>query len=151
MRKKLVRSAIIICLIAILAISTIFISGCSAAVATVNGIGIEQDEVDAYIRFILVQDPEGTANLSEEEMADLEVNIIDSLLVVKLLEEYAGENNFSVTQGEIDGQMDEIIATYPSESDFESDLKSKGIEPGFLENEIKKNKDNEKSDIYHLT
>jgi len=137
LRKKLVRSAIIICLIAILAISTIFISGCSAAVATVNGIGIEQDEVDAYIRFILVQDPEGTANLSEEEMADLEVNIIDSLLVVKLLEEYAGKNNFSVTQGEIDRQMDEIIATYPSESDFESDLKSKGIEPGFLENEIK--------------
>ncbi len=137
MRKKLVRSAIIICLIAILAISTFFISGCSAAVATVNGIGIEQDEVDAYIRFILVQDPEGTTNLSEEEMADLEVNIIDSLLVVKLLEQYAGENNFSVTQGEIDVQMDEIIATYPSESDFESDLKSKGIEPGFLENEIK--------------
>ena len=127
----------IVCLIAALAISTIFISGCSAAVATVNGEAIKQDEVDAYISFILVQDPEGTADLSEEEMADLEVNIIDSLLVVKLLEQYAEENGITAAQGEIDEQMDAIIASYPSESDFESDLKTKDIDKGFLEYELK--------------
>ena len=137
MRKRLLRSMMIVCLIAALAISTIFISGCSAAVATVNGVAIKQDEVDAYISFILVQDPEGTADLSEEEMADLEVNIIDSLLVVKLLEQFAEENGITITQGEIDEQMNAIIASYPSESDFESDLKAKDIDRGFLEYELK--------------
>lgn len=137
MRKRLLKQVMVVCLIAALAISTIFISGCSAAVAKVNGVAVKQDEVDAYISFILVQDPEGTANLSEEEMADLEVNIIDSLLVVKLLEQYAEENGVTVAQGEIDEQMDAIIASYPSESDFEADLKAKDIDRGFLEYELK--------------
>jgi len=137
LRKRLLKSMMVVCLIAALAISTIFISGCSAAVATVNGIAIKQNEVDAYISFILVQDPEGTANLSEDEMADLEVNIIDSLLVVKLLEQYAEENGIIASQEEIDEQMNAIIASYPSENDFESDLKTKNIDKGFLEYELK--------------
>jgi len=137
LRKRLLKQVIVVCLITVLVISTIFISGCSATVATVNGIAIKQSEVDAYISFILVQDPEGTANLSEEEMADLEVNIIDSLLVVKILEQYAAKNSITVDQGEIDEQMNAIVASYPSESDFESDLKVKDIDRGFLEYELK--------------
>ncbi len=137
LRKRLLKQVIVVCLITVLVISTIFIFGCSATVATVNGIVIKQSEVDAYISFILVQDPEGTANLSEEEMADLEVNIIDSLLVVKILEQYAAKNSITVDQGEIDEQMNAIVASYPSESDFESDLKVKDIDRGFLEYELK--------------
>jgi parvulin-like peptidyl-prolyl isomerase len=137
LRKRLLKQVMVVCLITVLAISTIFISGCSATVATVNGIAIKQSEVDAYISFILVQDPEGTTNLSEEEMADLEVNIIDSLLVVKLLEQYAEENGIAATQAEIDEQMNAVVASYPSESDFESDLKAKDIDRGFLEYELK--------------
>ncbi len=135
--KKLLKQMMVVCLIGLLAASTIFISGCSATVATVNGVAIKQNEVDAYISFILVQDPEGTTDLSEEEMAELEVNIIDSLLVVKLLEQYAEENSITVTQEEIDEQMDTIIASYPSESEFETDLKTKNIDRGFLEYELK--------------
>jgi parvulin-like peptidyl-prolyl isomerase len=127
----------VICLIAVLAVSTIFISGCGTTVAIVNGIAIKQSDVDSYISFVLVQDPEGTADLSEEEMAELEVNIIDSLLVVKLLEQYAEENNITVTQGEIDEQMSAIIASYPSENDFEAELKAMDIDQGFLEYELK--------------
>lgn len=137
MRKRLLKQVMVVCIITVLAISTIFISGCSATVATVNGIAIKQSEVDAYISFILVQDPEETANLSEEERADLEVNIIDSLLVVKLLEQYAEENGIAAAQGEIDEQMNAIVASYPSESDFESDLKEKDIDREFLEYELK--------------
>ena len=137
MRRRLQRSITVVCLIIVLAISTVFMAGCSAAVATVNGVAVKQSEVDAYINFIMVQDPEGTANLSEEEMTSLEVNIIDSLLVIKLLEQYAGENGITVTQEEIDDQMDAIIASYPSESDFESDIKGKNIDRGFLEGELK--------------
>ncbi|MCK5567900.1 MAG: peptidylprolyl isomerase, partial [Actinomycetia bacterium] len=137
MKKRLQRLITIISLITALALSIVFISGCSATVATVNGVAVKQSEVEAYINFIMVQDPEGTTDLSEEEINDLEVNIIDSLLVVKLLEQYAEENGIAATQEEIDGQMNAIIASYPSEDDFESDLKAKKIKREFLEYELK--------------
>ena len=137
MKKRLQRLITVISLITALALSIVFISGCSATVATVNGVAVKQSEVEAYINFIMVQDPEGTADLSEEEINDLEVNIIDSLLVVKLLEQYAEENGIAATQEEIDGQMNAIIASYPSEDDFESDLKEKNIKREFLEYELK--------------
>ncbi len=63
-------------------------------------------------------------------------NIIDYLLVVKLLEQYAEENGIAAAQGEIDEQMNAIVASYPSESDFESDLKEKDIDREFLEYEL---------------
>lgn len=137
LKKRLQRLITVISIITTLALSIVFISGCSATVATVNGVAVKQSEVDAYINFILVQDPEGTADLSEEEINDLEANIIDSLLVVKLLEQYAEENSITATQEEIDEQMDAIIVSYPSESDFESDLKAKKIEREFLEYELR--------------
>lgn len=137
LKKRLQRLITVISLITALALSIVFISGCSATVATVNGIAVKQSEVEAYINFIMAQDPEGTADLGEEEINDLEANIIDSLLVVKLLEQYAEENGITATQEEIDEQMDAIIVSYPSESDFESDLKEKNIERKFLEYELK--------------
>jgi len=137
LKKRLQRLITVISLITALALSIVFISGCSATVATVNGVAVKQSEVEAYINFIMAQDPEGTADLGEEEMADLETNIIDTLLVGKLLEQYAEENGITATQEEIDGQMDAIIVSYPSESDFESDLKEKNIKREFLEYELK--------------
>jgi peptidyl-prolyl cis-trans isomerase C len=115
----------------------IFMAACSPAVASVNGIEVTQAEVDEYVNFILSQDPEGGQFLTEEDMKELEVNIIDSLLVVKLLEQYAGENSITASQEEIDLQMDSIIASYESESVFEADLKEKDVNRSFLENELK--------------
>lgn len=129
----------VLSIISVLALSIVLMSGCSESVAIVNGVAIKQSEVDAYINFIMVQDPEGAANLSDEEIADIEVNIIDSLLVGKLIEKYAEENNIIVAQEEIDEQINTIIASYPNESDFESDLKAKNIERKFFEYLLKSN------------
>jgi peptidyl-prolyl cis-trans isomerase C len=112
-------------------------AACSTAVASVNGIKVTQVEVDEYINFILSQDPEGGEYLTDEDLRELEINIIDSLLVVKLLEQYAGENNITASQEEIDLQMDSIITSYESESAFEADLKEKSVNKSFLENELK--------------
>jgi parvulin-like peptidyl-prolyl isomerase len=121
----------------ILILSMVFTAACSQAVASVNGIEVTQAEVDEYVNFILSQDSESGEFLTEEDMRELEINIIDSLLVVKLLEQYAGENNITAPQEEIDLQMDSIITSYESESAFEADLKEKNVNRSFLENELK--------------
>jgi parvulin-like peptidyl-prolyl isomerase len=124
-------------IVSILALTMIFMAACSTAVASVNGIEVTQEEVDEYINFILSQDPEGGEYLTDEDLKELEINIIDSLLVVKLLEQYAGENNINASQEEVDLQMDSIITSYGSESAFEADLKEKNVNKSFLENELK--------------
>jgi peptidyl-prolyl cis-trans isomerase C len=121
----------------VLALSMVFAAACSQPVAAINGIEVKQEEVDEYINFILSQDPEGGEFLTEEDMLELEINIIDSLLVVKLLEQYAEDNNISVDQEEIDLQMDSIISSYGGEDIFEADLKAKNVDRDFLEKEIK--------------
>lgn len=134
--KRILPGIVLKIIIIALAISMIFAAGCSKTVATVNDISVRRDEVDAYVNFLLIQDPEASANLTDEERKDLEINIIDSLLVVKLLEQYAGDNNIVASQEEIDMQIDTIIASYVSESEFENDLKSKNVDRKFLEYEI---------------
>jgi len=136
LRRILSTVALKIIVIAVLAVSIVFVAGCSATVATINGVAVKQDEVEAYVNFLLIQDPEASANLTNEELIDLEINIIDSLLVVKLLEQYAANNNIVVSQEEIDMQMDGVIASYASESEFENDLKNKNVDRKFLEYEL---------------
>ena len=121
----------------ILVFSLLFMAACSETVATINEIPVTQAEVDEYVNFVLSQDPEGGEYLTDEEIKELEINIVDSLLVVKLLDQYAGENNITVPQEEVDLQMTSIIAQYENESAFESDLKEKGVDRKFLEGEIK--------------
>ena len=134
--KRILSGTVLKIIIVALAVTMIFAAGCSKTIATVNGISVKQDEVEAYVNFLLIQDPEANANLTDEERKDLEINIIDSLLVVKLLEQYAGDNNIVASQEEIDMQIDTIIASYASESEFESDLKNKNVDRKFLEYEI---------------
>jgi len=122
---------------AVLAFILLFTVACSQTVATVNDIPVKQDEVDLYMSFILSQDPDAASSITDEGRSELEINIIDSLLVVKLLEQYAEANNIMISQEEIDMQMDTIIASYESESAFEADLKERNVDRGFLEKELK--------------
>jgi foldase protein PrsA len=119
-----------------LAAVIILMSGCSKTVAVVNDIPIRQDEVDAYVNFLIVQSTEAGEDISEEELEEIEVNIIDSLIVVKILEEYAGKNNIAVSKEDVDTQMQAIINSYEDESEFEKDLKSMNIDREFLEYEL---------------
>lgn len=134
--KRIITGVLRTIAVAALAACIIFTAGCSATVATINGAAVKQDEVEAYVNFLLIQDPETSANLTDDERVDLEINIIDSLLVVKLLEQYAADNNILVPQEEIDMQMEGVIASYESEDEFENDLKNKNVDRKFLEYEL---------------
>jgi foldase protein PrsA len=125
----------IICII-VLFIFVFLFAGCSKTVARADGIEIKQKEVDIYMNFLKSQSTDEQLTTDEEELKNLEVNIIDSLIVIKLLEKYAEENNIAVTDKEVSEQMQSIIDTYDSEDAFEKDLKEKGIDKEFLEGEL---------------
>lgn len=114
----------------------IFSSGCSKTLATVDGISIRQSEVRPYLDFLKKQDPESFPQ-DEETIKALQIQIVDSLIVIRLLEKYANENNIVVSDDEVENRMKEIINSYPSRSDFDKDLKEKGISKSFLKKEIK--------------
>lgn len=110
-------------------------AGCSKTVARVDGIEIKQKEVDTYINFIKKQSADGQLAQNEEELKTLEASIIDILIVTKLLEKYAEENNITVSSEEVDEQIKLIIDSYSSEEDFKKGLKDMGIDRKFLEDE----------------
>ncbi|MDD3628878.1 MAG: peptidylprolyl isomerase [Candidatus Humimicrobiaceae bacterium] len=124
-------------IIAIL-LAVIFLSvSCSKTVASVDGIKITQKEVDDYVDFIKSLDTSGELASDEESLNNLKVDVVDSLIVTRLLERYAEENNIEVTDEEVKEQINLIINSYPSEEDFEKMLEENGIDRKFLEKELK--------------
>jgi foldase protein PrsA len=120
-----------------ISVSVLLFTGCNKTLAQVDGLEVKQSEVDAYMNFINSQSQDGDLAQSEEELKTLEVNIIDSLIVIKLLEKYAEENNIAVSSQEIDEQIEALSDTYNSEEDFKSALKSMGIDREFLEDYLR--------------
>jgi len=123
--------------LSILFIIALLFAGCSKTVATVDRMKISQKEVDAYVDVMKSQDETGEMYLGEEQLKELEADIIDSLIVIKLIERYAEENNITVTDEEIDESIQSIIAGYESEEEFEEALKGWGMDREFLTNEIR--------------
>jgi len=109
----------------------------SKTLATVNGASIKQNVVDTYVEFLKNQDPTQVPAENTPEFKTLQANILDSLIVLNVLENYADKNSFKVTQKEIDDAYQKIVTSYPSESDFEKDLVAKKISKNFLMDQIK--------------
>lgn len=108
----------------------------SKTLATVNGDSIKQNKVDTYVEFLKNQNPTSVPADNTPEFKTLQANILDSLIVLNVLENYAGKNNFKVTQKEIDDAYQKIVKSYPSESDFEKDLVAKKINKDFLMDQV---------------
>jgi foldase protein PrsA len=131
------KKSIVYIFILIISVSILLFTGCNNTLARVDGIEIKQNEVDAYMNFVNSQSQDGGLAESEEELKNLEISIIDSLIVIKLLEKYAEENNIAVSSQEINEQIEVLVSTYNSEEDFESTLKNMGIDRKFLEDYLK--------------
>ncbi len=121
----------------LIAISVYFFVFYSKTVAVVDGMKIKQKEVDTYVDFLKSQDATGQVASDKEQLKILEANIIDSLIVVRVIEKYADENDLAVTGEEVNEQMKSIIDTYESEKDFEEALEELGVNKKFLEDELR--------------
>ena len=111
-------------------------TSCSSTVASVNGVKIRQSEVDTYLDFLKNQTPDATLPENEEELKAIETVIVNSLIDTRLLEEYADKNGIGVSKEEVSEQFEKIVNSYPSQDDFEKDLKEKEISAKFLKSEI---------------
>lgn len=109
----------------------------SKTLAKVNGTSIKQDSVDKYVEFLKNQDSTSVPEENTAEFKTLQANILDSLIVLVVLENHADKNNFKATQEEIDNAYQTIVDSYPSESDFEAALTSKNISKVFLMDQLK--------------
>jgi len=116
---------------------SLLLLGCSKTVATVNNIKIKQSEVDAYINFLKKQNPDILLPENKEDLKALEATIIDSLIVTRLLEKYADENNITISKEEVEERFNQIVETYPSIDDFENELEQKGITRELLKKELR--------------
>ncbi|MEA2016123.1 MAG: peptidylprolyl isomerase [Actinomycetota bacterium] len=118
-------------------IISLLFAGCSKTAATVDGEKISQKEVDEFTEIVKNQDETGEFYSSEEQINQLEADIIDSLIVIELIEKYAGENSINVTDEEIDEQVQSMIEDYQSEEEFEEALKEMGMSREFLAGEVR--------------
>ncbi len=105
-------------------------------VATVDGVKVSQKEVDTYVEFLKNQSPGSVPAEDDPQFKVLQENILDTIIVFKLLEEYARQNGFNVTNKEIDEEYQKIAANYQSIESFENELKSKNISKDFLKEQI---------------
>jgi len=129
------RLTLFLAVLVIVVVSFLFV-GCSKTVASVNGVKIKQSEVDTYIEFLKAQNPDTDLSEDSDEFKAAKTIIINSLIDKKLLEKYAKENNIEVDTAEVDEQFEAIASSYPTQSDFEKDLKEKNISTKFLKEEL---------------
>ncbi|MDD3777298.1 MAG: peptidylprolyl isomerase [Actinomycetota bacterium] len=121
----------------LLLVSIIALTGCTQAAAVVNGEKIDSKEIDTYFNFFKTQDTQGLLDQDQQAVDDMQTNILDSLIVVKLLQQYAQQEGIAVSDEDAEKQLQEIIATYPSEQEFDQALETMTIDRGFLTRELK--------------
>jgi parvulin-like peptidyl-prolyl isomerase len=105
--------------------------------AKFEGGKVTQKEMDKYLVFLKNQDPASVPAETDAQYVVLQQNIIDSLVVLKLLDRYGAKNGFTVTDKEISAEYDNLIKSYPSEADFEKDLVDRKIDRSFLDEQIR--------------
>ena len=104
--------------------------------ARFDNMKVTQKEVDVYVEFLRNQNPDSVPPQDDPQYESLEKNIMDSIIVLKVLQKYGKENGFAVTDAEIDEEYSKIIENYPSQEDFEKDLADKKISKPFLREQI---------------
>ncbi len=91
--------------------------------AKFEGGKVTQKEMDSYLEFLKNQDPASIPEESDPQYTVLRQNMMDSVIVIKLIERYAGGNGIVVTDEEVSNEIDTVIKqNYASEAAFEKDL-----------------------------
>lgn len=106
--------------------------------AKFDGGKVTQKEMDSYLEFLKNQDPASIPEESDPQYTVLRQNLMDSVIVTKLIERYAGGNGIVVTDEEVTNEIDTVIKqNYESEAAFEKDLQDKKISRQFLNEQVK--------------
>ncbi|MDD3520455.1 MAG: peptidylprolyl isomerase [Actinomycetota bacterium] len=131
-KNNFLRISLMITIIFIMAGSLLALSSCSSSLAEVNGYKITQKEVDSYTSSLKTTNPEIFEKENSEQLKAVEKQIIDYIIVNKIIEKYGAENNISVVEKEIDIELGIIQDSYGSKADFQKYLADNNINEDFL-------------------
>lgn len=131
-KNNILKSVLFLTMIFIIAGLLLTLSSCSSSLAEVNGYKITQKEVDSYTASLKTTNPEIFEADNKDQLKAVEKQIIDYIIVNKLMEKYGAENNISVLEKEIDVELGVIKDSYGSEADFQKYLTSNNISEDFL-------------------
>jgi parvulin-like peptidyl-prolyl isomerase len=109
----------------------------TTALAKVDGTRITEKEVSLYIDFLKNQGSSTVPAEDDPRYDAFKTNMIDSLIVLKIIQKYGAENDFSVTEKEINDEFSVLKENYPSEEEFEKALKDTKVSVNFLKQQIK--------------
>ena len=122
-KNNILKSVLFLTMIFIIAGLLLTLSSCSSSLAEVNGYKITQKEVDSYTASLKTTNPEIFEADNKDQLKAVEKQIIDYIIVNKLMEKYGAENNISVLEKEIDVELGVIQDSYGSEADFQKYLR----------------------------
>ncbi len=105
--------------------------------AKFDGGKVTQKELDKYLVFLKNQDPASVPAETDPQYLVLQQNIVDSIAVLKLLDQYGAKNGFAVTDAEMAVEYDNLVKSYASPEAFEQDLIDRKIDRPFLDEQIK--------------
>jgi parvulin-like peptidyl-prolyl isomerase len=98
------------------------------AAARVNGESISVQDLDARLEVVAVQNPElFDASLGDAEAMDARSRTLDSMIDDLLLMQKAADEGLSISNAEVQAEIDSRAATFPSQEVFEEELAANGF------------------------
>jgi len=108
------------------------LTSCTSYLAAVNGYKITQKEVDNYTASLKNTNPDIFKEENKTQLQAVESQVVDYIIVNKLLEKYASENGISVVDKEIEIELQNIKDSYGTEDEFNQYLKDNNLDEDFL-------------------
>ncbi|NTU72255.1 MAG: hypothetical protein HGB10_10635 [Coriobacteriia bacterium] len=127
---KSTRILLVMALFAALATGALATSGCSDkdVAAKVNGDAISKTEVEQQLEQLKKQYPTMfTGADGEGRLLDFKQRILDNLVNAKLVEQAAKEKGISISDADIDKQIEQLKSGFKDQAQFDAALKSAGM------------------------
>lgn len=109
-------------------------------IANVNGEPVTQGDLDDELTAMLNRMGGGRIppEMLDQYRAQFEPKAMDQIVLKSQLREYAKKNNVTVSDAEVDAEIKQIAAKFPSEDEFKKKLAEQKMTPESLKEEMKK-------------
>lgn len=108
-------------------------------VALVNGVKITNNEYERELNFYLQQTSQQGRQVPEYMMPKIKSEILDNLIDRELLYQESRKNNIDINSEQIDQQLKDIKARFPSQAEFEKVIAQMELSETDLKSQIERN------------
>ena len=105
-------------------------------VATVDGTEISRESFDAFKTGVILRQGIDVTTLTAEEQAQLDAQVIDTLIAQEILAQAVAQANVTVTDENIDAQIETIKGQFEDDNAFQEALDVEGITESELRDRV---------------